>query len=87
MAAAADDPEYQVRIGAFQQGLTLLGWTEGRNARIAAPVGADMLHRHRLEGLLLPLDDHDRPQSSSANRVTAGALGFLAFTQSRKRPD
>jgi hypothetical protein len=35
----------------------------------------------------LPLDDHDRPQSSSANLVTAGALGFFAFTQSRERPD
>ena len=55
--------------------------------QIAAAVGADMPRRHRGKGLLLPLDDHDRPQSSSANRVTAGALRFLAFTQSRKRPD
>ena len=46
-----------------------------------------MTNCHRLEGLLLPLDDHDSPQSSSANRVTAGALGFFAFTQSRERPD
>jgi hypothetical protein len=37
-----------------------------------------MPHRHRLEGLLMPLDDHDRPQSSSASLVTAGALGFFA---------
>ena len=29
-----------------------------------------MTHRHRLEDLLLPLDDQDRPQSSSASRVT-----------------
>jgi hypothetical protein len=42
-------------------------------------MGADAPHRHRLEGLLLPLDDHDRPQSSSASRVTAGALGFLSL--------
>ena len=35
MAAGADDPEYQARMAAFQQGLEQLGWTEGRNARIA----------------------------------------------------
>jgi hypothetical protein len=29
--------------------------------------------RHRLEGLLPLLDDHDAPQVSSASRVTAGA--------------
>jgi hypothetical protein len=28
-----------------------------------------------------------RPQSSSASRVTAGALGFLTFTQCGHRPD
>src|SRR6266852_1521109 len=32
--AAADDPEYQARLGAFLQGLALLGWTIGRNVRI-----------------------------------------------------
>ena len=53
----------------------------------AATARSDLAHCHRLEGLLLPLDDHDRPQSSSASRVTAGALGFFAFTQSRERPD
>jgi putative ABC transport system substrate-binding protein len=34
MAAAADDPEYRARMGAFQQELERLGWTDGRNARI-----------------------------------------------------
>ena len=48
--------------------------------QVAAAVGADMRHRHWL-------DDLDPPQSSSASRVTAGALGFFAFTQSRERPD
>ena len=33
MAATADDRENQTRIGAFQQGLAALGWTEGRNVR------------------------------------------------------
>jgi putative ABC transport system substrate-binding protein len=31
---AADDPEGQARIAAFQQGLQQLGWTDGRNVRI-----------------------------------------------------
>jgi hypothetical protein len=30
LPAAADDPEWQVRVGAFQQALALLGWTIGR---------------------------------------------------------
>ena len=32
--AAADDPVFQARIGAFQQELALLGWNIGRNVRI-----------------------------------------------------
>jgi putative tryptophan/tyrosine transport system substrate-binding protein len=31
---AADDPEWQARVGAFQQALALLGWSIGRNVRI-----------------------------------------------------
>jgi putative tryptophan/tyrosine transport system substrate-binding protein len=34
MPASADDPEFQARVGAFLQGLALLGWTIGRNVRI-----------------------------------------------------
>ena len=34
LPAAADDPEYQARVGAFLQGLAQLGWTIGRNVRI-----------------------------------------------------
>ena len=34
LAATADDPEYQARMAAFQEGLAALGWTEGRNVRI-----------------------------------------------------
>ena len=34
LPAAADDPEYQARVGAFLQGLQQLGWTIGRNVRI-----------------------------------------------------
>jgi putative ABC transport system substrate-binding protein len=34
LLGSSDDPEFQVRIGAFLQGLALLGWSIGRNARI-----------------------------------------------------
>jgi putative tryptophan/tyrosine transport system substrate-binding protein len=34
LPAAADDPEYQARLGALLQGLALLGWAIGRNIRI-----------------------------------------------------
>ena len=34
LPAAADDAEFQARVGAFLQGLALLGWTIGRNVRI-----------------------------------------------------
>ena len=32
LPGSSDDPEFQVRIGAFLQGLALLGWNVGRNA-------------------------------------------------------
>ena len=34
LPAAADDPEWQARVGAFLQALALLGWTIGHNVRI-----------------------------------------------------
>ena len=34
MNAAANDLEFQTRVGAFLQALALLGWTVGRNVRI-----------------------------------------------------
>jgi hypothetical protein len=34
LPAAADDADYQARVGAFLQALALLGWTIGRNVRI-----------------------------------------------------
>jgi putative ABC transport system substrate-binding protein len=34
MNLAANDPEGQARIAAFRQALQMLGWEEGRNARI-----------------------------------------------------
>ena len=52
MAAAADDPEYPTRMGAFRQGLAQLGWTDGRNVRIDtrwATTNADDIRRHAAE--------------------------------------
>jgi len=52
LAAAADDAEFQARIGAFLQGLQQLGWTDGRNVRIDtrwATTNADDIRRHAAE--------------------------------------
>jgi hypothetical protein len=37
---------------------------------------------HRGEGLLLPLEDHDCPQFSSANRVRRKMLAYLLTIRS-----
>src|SRR5712692_6216576 len=34
MSLAADDPEGQIRIAAFLQGLQQLGWTDGHNVQV-----------------------------------------------------
>src|SRR5438034_7787762 len=34
LPATADDPEFQTRLGAFQQELQQFGWSIGRNLRI-----------------------------------------------------
>jgi hypothetical protein len=58
MAATADDPEYQARMGAFQQELALFGWSDGRNARVDtrwATINPDDIRRHAAElGALAP---------------------------------
>ena len=43
----ADDAGYQARMGAFHQGLALLGWTIGRNVRIDIRWGAGDADRFR----------------------------------------
>src|SRR5262249_42718411 len=52
LPAAADDAEFQARVGAFLQALALLGWTIGRNVRIdtrwATPNVAE-IRRHAAE--------------------------------------
>ena len=49
LPGAADDPEYQTRVGAFLQGLQQSGWAIGQNVRIDsrwATVNADEIRRH-----------------------------------------
>jgi putative ABC transport system substrate-binding protein len=49
VAAAANDPEYRVRVMALLQGLQQLGWTDGRNVRIEtrwATTDAGDIRRH-----------------------------------------
>jgi putative ABC transport system substrate-binding protein len=52
LPATSDDAEFQARIGAFLQGLALLGWTIGRNVRIDtrwAGIKADDIRRNAAE--------------------------------------
>ena len=52
LPAAADDAEFQARVGAFLQALALLGWTIGRNVRIDtrwATTDAAEFRRHAAE--------------------------------------
>ncbi len=47
MNRAADDPQGQARLAAFQQTLQELGWSDGRNARIDIRWGEDDVERER----------------------------------------
>jgi putative ABC transport system substrate-binding protein len=58
LPAAADDPEYQTRIGAFLQELAQSGWSIGRNVGIDARWGANAadIRRHAAELVALTPD-------------------------------
>lgn len=59
LPGTADDPEYQARLGAFQQALALLGWTTGRNVRIDTrwtTANAAEIRRHAAELVALAPD-------------------------------
>ncbi len=52
LPAAADDAEYQTRIGAFLQGLAILGWSIGDNVKVEmrwAAGDADRFRRYAAE--------------------------------------
>ena len=52
MPAAADDAEFQTRVGAFLEGLQQLGWTVGQNLQIDgrwATNNAVEIRRHAVE--------------------------------------
>src|SRR5262245_41604964 len=52
MASTADDPEFQARIAAFQQGLQQLGWSNDRNVHIDtrwATTNPDDIRKHAAE--------------------------------------
>ena len=59
LPATADDPANQARVGAFLQGLALLGWTIGRNVQIDtrwAGTNSDDIRRHATELVALAPD-------------------------------
>jgi putative tryptophan/tyrosine transport system substrate-binding protein len=62
MNLAADDPEGQIRMAAFRQGLSELGWVDGGNMRIDTRWGAgdvDRYRRYAAELVALAPDDPD----------------------------
>ena len=59
MNRAADDPQGQVRLTAFQQALQQLGWIDGRNVRIDirwCETDAERARRYALELIALAPD-------------------------------
>jgi len=59
LPAAADDVQFQARVGAFLQALALLGWTIGRNVQIDtrwATASAGEVRRHAAELVALAPD-------------------------------
>jgi putative ABC transport system substrate-binding protein len=59
LPAAADDPAWQARVGAFLQGLGQLGWSIGRNLQIDTRWGtgdASEIRRHAAELVALAPD-------------------------------
>src|SRR5260370_25442969 len=74
MNTAADDPEGQVRLTAFVQGLQEFGWTDGRNVRIDTRWGTDAGSTRRYAGELVALAPDVILASASA------AMGALQQT-------
>ena len=78
LAATVDDPDYQARIAAFQQGLQQMGWSNGRNVHIDtrwATTKADDIRRHAAELAALA------PDVILAGTVTATVAPLLQATR------
>jgi len=71
MNRAADDPQGQARLAAFQQRLQQLGWTEGGNVRIDTRWGADDVERERKYAAELVALEPDIVLASGTLSVTA----------------
>jgi putative tryptophan/tyrosine transport system substrate-binding protein len=71
MNRAADDPQGQARLAAFQQGLQQLGWTDGGNARIETRWAADDVDRERRSAAELVALAPDIVLASGTLSVTA----------------
>src|SRR5262245_12375518 len=58
MSMAADDPEAQPRVAAFERGLRELGWSDERNLRIEYRwvSDGDLLRRNAVELAQIPPD-------------------------------
>ena len=70
--ATADDPDFQAWIGAFLQGLALLGWTIGNNVKLEirwAGGNADDIRRHATELVALTPDIILAHGASTASRI------------------
>jgi hypothetical protein len=85
-SADEEDVYLSVLVKAFND----LGYVEGKNIRLDHRFPAEKLSK-RTSRIVnnscfdLPVWTVQRPQSSSASRVTTGAFGFLTFTQRGER--
>jgi hypothetical protein len=74
LPAAADDADFQARVGAFLQALALLDWTIGRNVRIDTPwatTNAAEIRRHGGTGRAR-IRRHSRPWFLDRGGVATG---------------
>ena len=82
LPAAADDTEFQARVGAFLQGLQQLGWTIGRNVRIDtrwATTNAPDIRRHATElAALAPDGDVSHSSERSAPPLASGWIWWIS---------
>ena len=77
MNAAADDPEDQAEVAAFQQVLQQLGWSDGRNVRIDTRWGENDVERKPTCRPSRTTPPHHRSQSSGpeVSVVPPGCVG------------